>query len=114
MPGSGADQCPEGGGVVQALRVNRPAVEHREWRAAGVLLLEDLVDLTDPALITALLNAGDVVGAGEAGAATELQQILGREAAAVFGRLVREHLATQLIKSARAGSNCQSVCRPYR
>jgi hypothetical protein len=78
------------------------------------LLLEDLIDLTDPALITALLHPGDIIGAGEADAAPEVQEILGCEATAVFRRLIGEHLATQLIESARPGSDRQSVRRPDR
>jgi hypothetical protein len=42
------------------------------------------------------------------------ESVLGREAAAVFRRLVSEHLATQLIESAGPGSDGQRVCRPHR
>jgi hypothetical protein len=114
MRGSGPDQCSESCRVVETLRVNRPAVQHPEGRSFGILLFEDLVDLTDPALITATPDAVDIIGAGEADAATEVHQILSREAPAVFLRLIGEHLATQLIESARPGGDRQSVGRPHR
>jgi uncharacterized protein YlxW (UPF0749 family) len=112
--GSGANQTSETLGVVQRLGVDGPAVEQRKRRAPGVLLLEDLVDLTDPALVPSLSDSGGVLRTGQTDAAAELQQNVGREAAAVLGRLLGEQLATQLIESADSGSSGQSICRTDR
>ena len=109
-----ANQRSEALSVIQGRRVDRTAFKRCVGRPARVLFFKDVVDLADPALVAAFLDAGGVAGAGQPGSVAQLQQILGGEAAAVFGRLVGEDLAAQLVKSTRRGSVRQSVCRANR